>query len=94
MKKIILFLLLPVSIIYAQKRDIVYRISYDSYPTIGFFYGVSVLYLRDAYSYRLLEQQYNSRKMALKNVLRKSNDEYGKWKMLGDTLLLHDNENR
>ena len=32
--------------------------------------------------------------MARKNVLRKSNDEYGKWKMSGDTLLLHDNENR
>lgn len=94
MKKIILFLFLPISIMYAQKKDIVYRISYDSYPTIGYFYGVSVLYLRDDYSYRLLEQQYNSRKMARKNVLRKSNDEYGKWKMSGDTLLLNDNENR
>ena len=51
---------LSISTCYAQKRDIVYRISYDSYPTIGYFYGVSVLYLRDDYSYRLLEQQYNT----------------------------------
>lgn len=33
----------------------------------------------------------NSRKMARKNVLRSSVDEYGKWKMSGDTLLLYDN---
>ncbi|UPZ16302.1 hypothetical protein [Flavobacterium humidisoli] len=94
MKKIILFLLLPVSIIYAQKRDIVYRIGYDSYPANGYFYGVSVLYLRDDYSYKLSVQKYNSRRMARKNVLRTFDDEYGKWKMSGDTLLLYDNDKK
>ena len=93
MKKIILFLLLPVSIIYAQ-RDIIYKIGYDSYPANGYSYGVSVLYLRDDHSYRLSVQVYNSRKMARKNVLRSSNDEYGKWKMSGDTLLLYDNDKK
>ncbi|RYJ39222.1 hypothetical protein NU08_1530 [Flavobacterium anhuiense] len=29
--------------------------------------------------------------MARKNVLRSSTDEYGKWKIYGDTLLLYDN---
>jgi|GEM_PF-1788186 len=94
MKKIILFLLLPVSIIYAQKRDIIYKIGYDSYPANGYFYGVSVLYLRDDHSYRLSVQVYNSRKMARKNVLRTFDDEYGKWKMSGDTLLLYDNDKK
>ena len=86
-------MLLPVSIIYAQ-RDIIYKIGYDSYPTIGYFYGVSVLYLRDDHSYRLSVQVYSSRKMARKNVLRSSDDEYGKWKMSGDTLLLYDNDKK
>lgn len=94
MKKIILFLFLPVSIIYAQKRDLIYRIATDYYPTGGYTYVVSVLYLREDNSYRLLEQQYNSRKMARKNVLRRSNDEYGIWKMAGDTLELYDSKNR
>lgn len=85
---------LPISIIYAQKRDVIYRISTDYYPTIGYSYVVSILYLRDDNTYRLLEQQYNSRKMARKNVLRKSNDEYGMWKISADTLKLYDNENR
>lgn len=76
---------------FAQKRDVIYRISYDSYPAVGYYYGVSILYLRDDYSYRLSDQKYNSRKMARKNVLRSSVDEYGKWKMSGDTLLLYDN---
>lgn len=82
---------LPISIIYGQKRDIIYRITADSYPTIGYAYVVSVLYLKEDNSYRFLEQQYNSRKMARKNVLRKSNDEYGIWKIVGDTLELYDN---
>jgi hypothetical protein len=52
------------------------------------------LYLKEDNSYRLLEQQYNSRKMARKNILRRSNDEYGVWKMVGDTLELYDDKNR
>ncbi|UWY28864.1 hypothetical protein N4T20_02815 [Flavobacterium sp. TR2] len=91
MNKTLILVLFLVNSVFAQKRDVVYRIAYDSYPTVGYFYGVSVLYLRDDYSYRLSDQKYNSRKMARKNVLRSSIDEYGKWKMSGDTLLLYDN---
>jgi hypothetical protein len=80
-------------VIYAQKKDVVYRIAYDSYPAVGYSYEVGVLYLRDDNSYRRLLQKYNSRKMARKNVLRSSVDEYGKWKMSGDTLFLYDNNN-
>jgi hypothetical protein len=94
MKKLTLFLLLSISTIYAQKKDIIYRIAYDSYPAVGYAYIVSVLYLRDDNSYRLLEQQYNSRKMTRKNILRKSNDEFGIWKITGDTLELYDDKNR
>lgn len=94
MKKIMLGLFLIVNTVYAQKRDVIYRITGDSYPTIGYAYVVSVLYLKEDNSYRLLEQQYNSRKMARKNILRRSNDEYGVWKMVGDTLELYDDKNR
>jgi len=94
MKKIMLCLFLIVNTVYAQKRDVIYRITADSYPTIGYAYVVSVLYLKEGNSYRLLEQQYNSRKMARKNILRRSNDEYGVWKMIGDTLELYDDKNR
>lgn len=94
MKKIMLCLFLIVNAVYAQKRDVIYRITADSYPTIGYAYVVSVLYLKEDNSYRLLEQQYNSRKMARKNILRRSNDEYGVWKMIGDTLELYDDKNR
>ncbi|PIF31603.1 hypothetical protein CLU81_2105 [Flavobacterium sp. 9] len=94
MKKIMLGLFLIVNTVYAQKRDVIYRITADSYPTIGYAYVVSVLYLKEDNSYRLLEQQYNSRKMARKNILRRSNDEYGVWKMIGDTLELYDDKNR
>lgn len=62
MKKIILVLFLTVSSINAQKKDIIYRITADSYPTIGYAYVVSILYLRDDNTYRLLEQKYNSQK--------------------------------
>lgn len=34
MKKIVLFLLLMVGSLYAQKKDIIYRITYDSYPQL------------------------------------------------------------
>ncbi|AWK03177.1 hypothetical protein HYN56_02665 [Flavobacterium crocinum] len=91
MNKTLVIVFFLVNFVFAQKRDIIYRIAYDSYPANGYFYGVSVLYLKDDYSYRLSYQKYNSRKMARKNVLRSSVDEYGKWKMLGDTLLLYDN---
>lgn len=94
MNKALILVFFLVNSVFAQKKDVVYRIAYDSYPTVGYFFGVSVLYLRDDYSYRLLDQEYNSRKMARKNILRSSKDENGKWKMLGDTLLLYDNKNR
>jgi hypothetical protein len=42
MKKIILVLFLLVNSIYAQKRDVIYRIATDFYPTIGYAYVVSV----------------------------------------------------
>lgn len=40
MKKIILVLFLTVSSINAQKKDIIYRITANSYPTIGYPYLV------------------------------------------------------
>ncbi len=91
MNKSLVLIFFLINSAFAQKRDVIYRISYDSYPAVGYSYGVSILYLRDDYSYRLSDQKYNSRKMARKNVLRSSVDEYGKWKMSGDTLLLYDN---
>lgn len=91
MNKNLVLIFFLINSVFAQKRDVIYRISYDSYPTVGYSYGVSVLYLRDDYSYRLSDQKYNSRKMARKNVIRSLEDQYGKWKMLGDTLLLYDN---
>ncbi|MFD2940877.1 hypothetical protein [Flavobacterium notoginsengisoli] len=91
MNKTLVVVFFLVNSVFAQKRDVIYRISYDSYPAIGYSYGVSVLYLRDDYSYRLSDQKYNSRKMARKNVIRSVEDQYGKWKMLEDTLMLYDN---
>ncbi|WP_286971788.1 hypothetical protein [Flavobacterium sp. UBA4854] len=91
MNKSLIVIFFLVNSVFAQKRDVVYRIAYDSYPTIGYSYGISILYLRDDNTYKCLFQKYNSRKMARKNVLRSSTDEYGKWKMNGDTLLLYDN---
>lgn len=77
--------------IYAQKRDVIYRIAFDSYPAIGYSYDISVLYLRDDNTYKCLFQKYRSRKMARKNVLWYSTNESGKWKMSGDTIILYDN---
>ncbi|SFD40939.1 hypothetical protein [Flavobacterium phragmitis] len=91
MNKIFVLVFFLVNSVFAQKRDIIYRIAYDSYPANGYFYGVSVLYLKDDYSYRLSDQKYNSRKMARKNAIKSVKEEHGKWKMLGDTLLLYDN---
>lgn len=93
MNKFIILILFFINSVYGQ-QDVIYRIAYDSYPTIGYSYCVSILYLRNDYSYRLLDQKYSSRKMAKKNALRSADDEYGKWKMLGDTILLYDNKNR
>lgn len=92
MYKTLILILFLINSASAQKRDVVYRIAYDSYPAIGYSYDVSVLYLRDDNTYKCLFQKYNSRRMARKNILRSSTDEYGKWKMYGDTLLLYDNE--
>lgn len=91
MYKTLILVLFLINSASAQKRDVVYRIAYDSYPTIGYSYDISILYLRDDNTYKCLFQKYNSRRMARKNVLRSSTDEYGKWKMYGDTLLLYDN---
>ncbi len=91
MNKTSILVFFLVNFAFSQKRDIIYRISYDSYSAAGYFYGVSVLCLRDDYSYRLSDQKYNSRKMARKNVIRNVEDQYGKWKILGDTLMLYDN---
>ncbi|WDF63062.1 hypothetical protein [Flavobacterium sp. KACC 22763] len=91
MNKTLILVFFLMNSAFSQKRDVIYRISYDSYTAGGYFYGISVLYLRDDHSYRLSDQKYNARKMARKNVLRSSVDEYGKWKMSGDTLLLYDN---
>lgn len=91
MNKTLILIFFLINSVFAQKKDIVYRIAYDSYAPIGYSYCVSILYLRDDYSYRILDQKYNSKKMARKNVLSYSDDEYGKWKISGDTLLLYDN---
>ncbi|MCC9072830.1 hypothetical protein LNQ49_14680 [Flavobacterium sp. F-65] len=94
MKKIVFILLLKMSIVSAQKKDIIYRMSYDSYPTVGYSYEVGVLRLHEDYSYSLLWQKYNSRKMARKSILNSSNKEIGMWKTSGDTLELHDNNDK
>jgi len=91
-KYFFLILFFTVSV-FAQRRNAVYRIASGSYSTVAYSYWVSVLYLQDD-SYRLLSQKYNSKKMARKNVLMNSNDEYGKWKMSGDTLILENNEKK
>lgn len=83
MNKTSILVFFLINFAFSQKRD--------SYPASGYFYGVSILCLRDDYSYILSDQKYNSRKMARKNVRRSVEDQYGKWKMLGDTLMLYDN---
>lgn len=92
MNKFLIFILFLLNfVIYAQKKDVVYRIAFDSYPAIGYSYDISILYLRDDNTYKCLFQKYGSRKMAKKNVLWYSTDESGKWKMSGDTIILYDN---
>lgn len=91
MNKTSILIFFLVNSVFAQKKDLIYRIAYNSYSTIGSSYCVSILYLRDDYTYRLLDQKYNSKKMARKNVLSHFDDENGKWNMSGDTLLLYRN---
>lgn len=85
---------LPISIIYAQKKDIIYRIAYDSYLAVGYSYDINVLMLEEGSRYCLINQKFSSRKMARKNIPLRTSKEYGKWVIINDTLKLTEDENK
>lgn len=94
MKKIVLFLLLMVGSLYAQKKDIIYRITYDSYPAVGYSYDINVLMLEEDSRYCLINQKFSSRKMARKNIPLRTSKEYGNWTITKDTLKLIEDQNK
>ncbi|MBF4486624.1 hypothetical protein [Flavobacterium sp. CSZ] len=94
MKKIVLFLLLMVGSLYAQKKDIIYRITYDSYPAVGYSYDINVLMLEEDSRYCLINQKFSSREMARKNIPLRTSKEYGNWTIIKDTLKLIEDQNK
>ncbi|UTN04818.1 hypothetical protein L0669_02715 [Flavobacterium bizetiae] len=94
MKKIVLCLLLMVGSLYAQKKDIIYRIAYDSYPAVGYSYNINVLILEEDSRYYLINQKFSSRKMARKNIPLRTSKEYGNWTIIKDTLKLIEDQNK
>lgn len=94
MKKIVLCLLLMVGSLYAQKKDIIYRIAYDSYPAVGYSYDINVMMLQEDSIYCLINQKFSSRKMARKNVPLRTSKEYGNWTIIKDTLKLIEDQNK
>jgi hypothetical protein len=83
-----------VSCVYAQKKDIIYRIAYDSYPAVGYSYDINVLILEEDLRYCLISQKFSSRKMARKNIPLRSSKVYGNWAIIKDTLKLIEDQNR
>lgn len=91
MKAILTFVFLTICIntVYAQ-RDNIYRIEGDTKDAVGYSYFVNVLMLGDKNHYTLIEQEYNSKKFARKNIPSKFSKTHGKYIIEKDTLKLVD----
>jgi len=94
MKKIVFVLFSAISSLYAQKKDIVYRIAFDSNPVVGYSYNVNLLMLDEDHHYVFIEQKYISKKMARKNIPFITLKEKGNWSINKDTLKIVNEENK
>lgn len=94
MKKIVFVLFSAINSLYAQRKDIVYRIAFDSYPAIGYSYNVNLLILDEDNHYVFIEQKYISKKMARKNIPFITLKEKGNWSINKDTLKIVNDENK
>jgi len=88
MGKSFLLIILPVVLFFADPRDLIYRIAFDSYDSVGYSYNINILILKENKEYNLIEQKYISKKFARKNIPSRFLKTYGIWKIENDTLKL------
>jgi hypothetical protein len=92
--KIAFVLVSAISSLYAQKKNIIYRIAFDSYPVIGYSYNVNFLKLGEDNRYLFVEQKYISKRMVKKNIPFEILKEQGNWSIHKDTLKIVNDETK
>ncbi len=80
--------------IFSQETDIIYRNEEQFESLIWRPYTINVLRLKTDGNYEMKSQEYQSKRMARKNILLYTEIEKGKWNKVKDTLILEEDENK